>query len=1105
MVVEETISYININGNEHPIDACSIDGKNDEYFQESGKLVNHISSSSTDDEYPSAKCLYDMIWGIGGEHKDDPSYDYSKDYLTFEAVDDGTFKFTRNSLEYSIDDGNTWVSLPANTDTPTVSSGNKIMFKQTGLIPKSSYGIGTFSSTGRFNVYGNIMSLLYGDDFDDQTSLSGKSYAFRSIFNACSKILNISNLILPATTLEHYCYAYMFSGCTGITSTPELPATTLSTYCYIGMFNGCTGITTAPELPATILENFCYSYMFSGCINLATAPELPATEMYQYCYQDMFSGCSSLTTVPELPATTLNRCCYQDMFYGCTSLTTAPELPAIRLSYGCYMSMFRNCTNLTTAPELPATTMYQYCYQEMFYGCTSLTTTPELPATSLAYGCYKSMFKNCRGLTSTPVLQATTLSTCCYQEMFYGCTSLTTTPELPATNMMDNCYDSMFRGCTGLTSTPVLSATRLVSGCYRSMFYGCTNITSTTSLPATTLSTYCYQNMFYGCTSLLTAPELPATTLIDNCYDSMFYGCRSLTTAPRLPATSLVNNCYYYMFYRCQNLNYIECDAVNGIIGTYNLTNWVYGVSGSGQFVGNQDATWIISNDGIPINWTYNVDIIKEYQSSNRYGMYIDDFNDVELSNETIDYNGETYYVWTRKNIDDSTSIVRYALTETNDYNTLYNLSLESDLDNLTQHPVSYFFSDIDTPYTSGENQTLIKIENHDDYMSMWVDDFYYNNVASFIADPISNDCNAFEYTGEDITYDGDDYYVWKNMGFMRSNGADGSYNRTYVLTDTINQNILQQKSLEYSTSNLTEKPISAFLDADSREYENGNCYSIISLRNTTGIEMWIDKEFDVGWDDGGYSDMEEYLDWYLSDVNRGGGKHYYYIDTFEYNGDTCYIWYNYADKTYVITETINISTLTSYSIESNYSNVNTHPLVTFLNKDFEEYGVVYRDASEYSIVKVTSSQPSMMIWVDEFMKDDFDFNDIIDDPEYSGANEYVCGLLDIGDNLLDLDDPGSVGANYYEYCEPFEYNGETYYIWVYSYDGYNDYTYDHLFNVKYILTDTIDFNTLRSYSLEYDMSNLSTYPIVAYLGLDLSTTYEHDDRDDNIVKVFEL
>ena len=897
MVVEETISYININGNEHPIDACSIDGKNDEYFQESGKLVNHISSSSTDEEYPSAKCLYDMIWGIGGEHKDNPSYDYSKDYLTFEAVDDGTFSFSRNVIQYSVDDGNTWVDLPANTNTPTVSSGNKIMFKKTNPAIYTYYGIGTFSSTGRFNTYGNIMSLLYGDDFYGQTSLSEKSYVFRRIFMGCSKMLNISNLILPATTLSNYCYAYMFQGCTGLITATSLPATTLTTYCYFAMFDGCTGLMTAPELPATTLADNCYSYMFSGCKNLTTAPILSAITMCKYCYQDMF----------------------------------------------------------------------------------------------------------------------------------------------------------------------------------------------------------------YGCTSLVTAPELPATTLMDYCYDSMFRGCTSLTTAPVLSAGTLEYHCYSYMFFGCRNLNYIECYAIDNIVGTSNLTDWVYGVSSRGTFVGNRDASWIISDNGIPVNWTYNnVNVIHEYQSSNRYGMYVDDFNDVEMSNETIDYNGETYYVWTRKNIDDNTAVVRYALTETNDYNTLYNLSLESDLDNLTQHPVSYFFSDIDTPYTSGENQTLIKIEDNDGYMSMWVDDFYYNNVASFIADPISNDCNAFEYTGEDITYDGDDYYVWKNMGFMRSNGTDGSYNRTYVLTDTINQNILQQKSLEYSTSNLTEKPIVAFLDADSREYENGNGYSIISLRNTTGLEMWIDKNFDHGWDDGGYGDMEEYLDWYLSDVNRGGGKHYYYIDTFEYNGDTCYIWYNYVDKTYVVTETINISTLTSYSIESNYSNVNTHPLIIFLDKDFEAYDS-RRDASEYSIVKVTSSQPSMMIWVDEFMKDDFDFNDIIDDPAYSGANEYVCGLLDIGDNLLDLDDPGSVGANYYEYCEPFEYNGETYYIWVYSYDGYNDYSYDNMFSTNYLLTDTIDFNTLRSYSLEYDMSNLSTYPIVAYLGLDLSTTYEHDDRNDNIVKVFRI
>ena len=34
------------------------------------------------------------------------------------------------------------------------------------------------------------------------------------------------------------------------------------------MFSGCTGLTTAPELPATTLAAYCYNFMFSGCSNL---------------------------------------------------------------------------------------------------------------------------------------------------------------------------------------------------------------------------------------------------------------------------------------------------------------------------------------------------------------------------------------------------------------------------------------------------------------------------------------------------------------------------------------------------------------------------------------------------------------------------------------------------------------------------------------------------------------------------------------------------------------------------------------------------------------------------------------------------------------------
>ena len=244
-------------------------------------------------------------------------HDYSQDYLTFEALEDGTFKFTK-AIRYSTNGGTTWVSLAANTATPTITSGNKIMWKAT-LTP-NSYGIGEFSSTNNFNVEGNPMSLLFGDNFVGQTDLTGKDFAFFRLFYNCSELINAENLSLPATTLAAWCYQRMFENCTSLTTAPELPATTLSINCYSSMFYGCTSLTTAPELPATTLANACYAGMFWGCTSLTTAPELPATTLAINCYSTMFLSCTSLTTTPELPATTLETYCYQEMFENCTNL-----------------------------------------------------------------------------------------------------------------------------------------------------------------------------------------------------------------------------------------------------------------------------------------------------------------------------------------------------------------------------------------------------------------------------------------------------------------------------------------------------------------------------------------------------------------------------------------------------------------------------------------------------------------------------------------------------------------------------------------------------------------------------------------------------------------
>ena len=249
---------------------------------------------------------------------------WADEYLTFVALEDGTFTFAPsggNVISYSIDNGHTWSDLAADTNTPTVTRGNKVLWRGE-MTPITNRGVGTFSSTGKFKAQGNIMSLLFGADFKGQTDLTGKDYAFYRLFSSNSNLVNVQNLSLPATTLAESCYDSMFYGCTSLVNAPTLPATTLAGYCYSYMFYGCTNLVNAPSvLPATTLAGGCYTCMFRNCTSLVNAPTLPATTLAVYCYQNMFNGCTSLVKAPTLPATTLEYSCYQFMFDGCTKLS----------------------------------------------------------------------------------------------------------------------------------------------------------------------------------------------------------------------------------------------------------------------------------------------------------------------------------------------------------------------------------------------------------------------------------------------------------------------------------------------------------------------------------------------------------------------------------------------------------------------------------------------------------------------------------------------------------------------------------------------------------------------------------------------------------------
>lgn len=209
------------------------------------------------------------------EHK----VDWKNKYLTFEALESGTFQFT-NAVNYSLNDGATWTELPANTDTPTLATGDRISWKAT-LTPNSTDGIGTFSSSGSYNAMGNPLSLRLGDNFVGVTTMPNVTYIFYKLFADSTGLVYANKLKLPCLLIRDYCYKNMFTGCTNLVEAPDLPAIkraassyTLSLGCYYGMFYNCSSLIKAPIIDATTTYGYTtaavssLAYMFYGCSSL---------------------------------------------------------------------------------------------------------------------------------------------------------------------------------------------------------------------------------------------------------------------------------------------------------------------------------------------------------------------------------------------------------------------------------------------------------------------------------------------------------------------------------------------------------------------------------------------------------------------------------------------------------------------------------------------------------------------------------------------------------------------------------------------------------------------------------------------------------------------
>jgi hypothetical protein len=368
-------------------------------------------------------------------------------YLCFTALESGTFTFTygsdvagdSTSVSYSLD-GKNWTTInnvsgqEVSVTTPTIATGESVYWKGTNLRMAINYTANKyswFSSTGRFDVSGDLQSILFDKNFTGRTNTQwGTAYCFCNFFINCTKLINAKDLYCGATKMNGSFYRGMFMGCTSLISTPmfaskinEGVGTNFGTSIFQEIYRNCTSLVNPNwQFPIVNPGNSAYQQMFQN--TAVTEARFPGSDSFLIVniFKGMYQDCSNLISVPDV-------------------------LPWTALARGCYANLFQNCISLTKAPGLPATNLSESCYSYMFDGCTSLVNVPDIIVNSFTGGyAMEYMFTSCTSLVHCPIkkIPATLTRNCCRQ-LFDGCTSLVDVCEFPAENSAAICYYQMLQ------------------------------------------------------------------------------------------------------------------------------------------------------------------------------------------------------------------------------------------------------------------------------------------------------------------------------------------------------------------------------------------------------------------------------------------------------------------------------------------------------------------------------------------------------------------------------------------------------------------------------------------------------------------------------------
>ena len=562
------------------------------------------------------------------------------------------------NLEYSTD-GLTWTTATMNSDTTantfTCPANGKLYLRGVNnqwCNNSSSYYSNTITCSGQHNVGGNIMSLLYGSEFVGKTTFpTTNTYVLCYLFYNNTNLVNAQDLILPATTLTQNCYQEMFSGCTSLTTAPELPATTLASGCYSSMFYNCSKLN---YIKADFINytnyNSEFSYWVYGVSNTGLFIMNPEAT---YNPEDIRgeSGIPYNWVACKSNERVINVINNNDILgtvtgSGIYAIGETATLTAVPTYKGKFVSWSDGNTERTRTIEITEDLPYLFEYEhtaifEEVHGICFINesdNTNVLSVTNtdkvLQYSIDNVNWNNIANNTTTSIEFNNNVIIKGTNTSLDGVNFKNSELTLIEGNIM-----TLLHGDNITTIGNVFPEGSVNT--FKGLFKDNINLVdiSKLELPETTVEG-CYSEMFQGCSSLVTAPALSATTLAESCYSSMFKGCSSLEKAPELPATELASSCYNSMFQGCSKLNLINTSFINYSNANNEFTNWVDGVAAEGTFNYNKNATFnpeeIRGVDGIPEGWLVKDNSVEYFYIEDISGE--DNMIGITLDNATMNF-----------------------------------------------------------------------------------------------------------------------------------------------------------------------------------------------------------------------------------------------------------------------------------------------------------------------------------------------------------------------------------------------------------------------------------------------------------------------------------